>query len=1354
MAHLFISYARKNKAEVERLLGDLHKARHTTWYDQLSIQGGDDWRLSLERGIADSDLVLVALSPEAVASEWISRELAIAYNQHKPILPVVIVPTRSADFPSIVKQGHLNVVYLQPSYEDGLAKLLTDLRGAPTGSERIPFFVAYPRLVHFAGRDDDLRRLHTLLRTAGPRGLRPTGLFGMGGIGKTQLAVEYAYRYRYFYPDGVFFLNAAGDWGEEFADFSLRLGLELPETTEGSRRERMISTMAAYLRDHGNALLIFDNASTAAELQHREIGLGIKGPQLPCSVLFTTRKRFDANGLCPLEVLLFSLDASRAVLTHYRPDLKDEGTVDNVCSALGFLPLALELGAIFLKKKPKASPQSYLDYLKARGADATHAAARLKSEDLQAYYEASVRPALRAQWELLETKEAKTFMCLVALHDETARVPAARLGAMSMIFDAEDGIDTPVADGILDAHSASLLQTFADDTVRLHPLVADFLKHPVSDDPPELREFDPGALAREAAANTLQAYVDLSRLETAVAQRGVQAVEQDMKAAQELLRRSAGAAAATSLQSQLSAFLSVIRLESHTLLDWNKEAMPALPAQQILFRSAVLGDSKLADAAECRLEDLGRPYVKLLWRMPQEPGGLVRTLSGHAGRIHAIAISSDGGLSATAAHDDAARVWDLEAGYELRSLAGHGTGATSIAFSPDASRVVTGSGDGVVRIFDTVTGNLIHALVGHEGEVYAIVVSPDGRRVASGAADGEIKLWDIASGELLLKMSGDPYINPYTNAMVGIRRLFASADSHSLVSVGHQMLHLWDLKTGQLRHAIKTDNIQTVAVSSDCRIAITGEFEVENPLKFWHLESGRLLAELHPHWPNGPRVDDVAMTKNGKYAFSSSTWDNRIFVYNPETASEYGHLRTPGGVDAIAPTGDDRKLASLSGGRLQIWDVETGRQLRSIEGFTIIQGSVVALDPAGRFAITGEESHDGGSLRVWDLDKSAQSTRSGGHKDAVLALAISPDSRRVVSASADGAAIVWDLRSGRRVSALHGHRSQVGSVAFADGKTVVTGSKDSTLRVWDAKSGRLLRELVGHGATDRLSDRLKRRRESDRDFGVEYEFGEITDFKLMPGGERLVSASKDGTVRIWDLHSGRQIHVLYGHDDRVYSVDTTPDGGLIISCGLDNAIRVWDAVRGQQLYTMALPETKMQFSSVTSKIRVSPDGSSCLGNPGDALVIWNIRDGTLRTTLEPGEEFPFKYGVLDWNPDGSRVFAACARLGIWDAASGKNLHVLGSFQGTSYIMTALGVSNDGQWCVSSWITVPVIEIWNLERAELLASIDLGREIQSIRIAPDQRTFVCGDGSGGVYCFAYVEPAGKPRRKRAKSIPNS
>ena len=87
-------------------------------------------------------------------------------------------------------------------------------RTVPAGPP--PFLVPFPRNLNFVGPADDLERLHATLQQREPGGIRPAGLTGMGGIGKTQLAVEYVYRFKDAYPDGIFWINAAKPWPRDW----------------------------------------------------------------------------------------------------------------------------------------------------------------------------------------------------------------------------------------------------------------------------------------------------------------------------------------------------------------------------------------------------------------------------------------------------------------------------------------------------------------------------------------------------------------------------------------------------------------------------------------------------------------------------------------------------------------------------------------------------------------------------------------------------------------------------------------------------------------------------------------------------------------------------------------------------------------------------------------------------------------------------------------------------------------------------------------------------------------------------------------------------------------------------------
>ena len=152
-----------------------------------------------------------------------------------------------------------------------------------------PFLVPFLRNPSFVGREDDLARLHALLQKGAAVGVRPAALTGMGGIGKTQLAVEYAYRYSEAYPGGVYWVNAAQPLQAEFARLAVALGLTAGETSDSERTLRLALAFAKHLGERPEALAIFDNVDNPRALRSPEPGFIPE--QLGCRLLFTTRRR-------------------------------------------------------------------------------------------------------------------------------------------------------------------------------------------------------------------------------------------------------------------------------------------------------------------------------------------------------------------------------------------------------------------------------------------------------------------------------------------------------------------------------------------------------------------------------------------------------------------------------------------------------------------------------------------------------------------------------------------------------------------------------------------------------------------------------------------------------------------------------------------------------------------------------------------------------------------------------------------------------------------------------------------------------------------------------------------------------
>jgi WD40 repeat protein len=118
----------------------------------------------------------------------------------------------------------------------------------------------------------------------------------------------------------------------------------------------------------------------------------------------------------------------------------------------------------------------------------------------------------------------------------------------------------------------------------------------------------------------------------------------------------------------------------------------------------------------------------------------------------------------------------------------------------------------------------------------------------------------------------------------------------------------------------------------------------------------------------------------------------------------------------------------------------------------------------------------------------------------------------------------------------HGHDGPVCSVAFSpDSRRIVTASEDGTARVWDATTGTRLHDLVGHG-------------------------NRVLCALYSPDGKRIATGGNDNNVRLWDAETFEQVARLGGHEDYVYSLAWRADSQQLISGSGDHTVRIWDTV--------------------------------------------------------------------------------------------------------------------------------------------------------------------------------------------------
>ncbi|SPN96678.1 probable WD40-repeat protein (notchless protein) [Cephalotrichum gorgonifer] len=364
--------------------------------------------------------------------------------------------------------------------------------------------------------------------------------------------------------------------------------------------------------------------------------------------------------------------------------------------------------------------------------------------------------------------------------------------------------------------------------------------------------------------------------------------------------------------------------------------------------------------------------------------------------------------------------------------------------------------------------------------------------------------------------------------------------------------------------------------------------------------------------------------------------------------------RMPGHGQAIlaarfSPASSDL-LATGSGDKTaRIWDCTTGTPKYTLAGHA---GWVLCVEWSadGRRLATGSMDK---TVRIWDpkTGKAAGKGAFNGHRQYVTSLAWEPyhlwqnESPRLASASKDGTVRVWFVNTGVTQHVLSGHAKSVACVKWGGTGNIYTASQDRTVKVWDSNKGTLVHSLNSHahwvnhlalssdfalrtGYFDHtpVPDTEEGKREKARQ---RFEKSVTVNGKLV---ERIVSASDDSTMYLWDLEKDTKPIRLHGHQKQVNHVTFSPDGMLIASASWDNHTKIWSAKDGRYINKLlghVAPVYQCSFSA-DSRLLVTASKDT-------TLKVWSMATFKLANDL-PGHQD--EVYAVDWSPDGLMVGSA------------------------------------------------------------------------------------------------------------------
>jgi WD40 repeat protein len=523
------------------------------------------------------------------------------------------------------------------------------------------------------------------------------------------------------------------------------------------------------------------------------------------------------------------------------------------------------------------------------------------------------------------------------------------------------------------------------------------------------------------------------------------------------------------------------------------------------------------------------------------------SIEAHSLRVQSVAYSPDGQRIVSCSEDRSIKLWHARTGALLHVLEGHSARVCSVAYSPSGKEILSGSDDLTVKLWDATTGACLETWKRHTRDVRSVAWSLDGKYAASGSYDSTVVLWAVASPQ---------DATTFTEHSREVDSIVFASDGDLLSGAHDNTCKIWSVQSKSCTHTfVHPARVMCVAASRDSRVVACGCDD--STIVLWSKIDGSQLHVLKQHKAWVWSVD----FSPSDHILASGSWDHTLCL----------------------------------------WDVANGSHLQTLVGHAD-QVLSVRFSPDGTHIVTGECDY---SVRIWECDsmtldrpmlrkqpgKSRSSTtigqkRTSGaptethsntgdhHAAMVRAISFSPNGKFLATAAWDDTVRLWDVQTGTRLQTLEGHMHLVSSVSWSSSGNFLTstGLYDSSVRIWDARSGNCIDVFSEHAGPVWVS--------------------------LFTRDERqVVSASDDGTIRLWSLHhakSGTISEILFQGTGPVYTLALSSDSKWILSSSLDvsppqpegdivgpsrNPTRVAGHVRGAWEETYGYPTLRLHNSS-------------------------------------------------------------------------------------------------------------------------------------------------------------------------------
>jgi len=632
---------------------------------------------------------------------------------------------------------------------------------------------------------------------------------------------------------------------------------------------------------------------------------------------------------------------------------------------------------------------------------------------------------------------------------------------------------------------------------------------------------------------------------------------------------------------------------------------------------------------------------------------------GHELAVVSVAAGLDSNYVVTGSRDKSAKLWELNTDREVRSFLGHDFSVTSVDISRDGKYLLTGSNDETARLWEMETGKEVFAVNPVKERITHVAISPDMKFFVTAALRYNAHVYDFNTKRKLTEIEVSPesnhngvdvaispdskwvafgednrlanvynstdwhktYTFEYGAGWCGGCATFVtfSPDSKNAFMVSHHgSAKKYDLSTGKLikQYADEINDPSSIAVSPDGKKIVVA---TKKEIFVWDTESGKELYKFNPGVEQ--EINQTIFSRNGKQLIISCD-NNTAFLWDlrkqkiSQTLTGFLNLRDKGGINY------DPNF---------IWDMQIAKYIRFKNNLLIT--------PDGKTLIKGKF---GSKAKQWDIASGKGIMEFTGHQKAVLCYDLSKDGKRLVTGGGDGKIIYWDVAKGDTIKTIQAHREPILDIHFNSDETKVAASSwDARLITWDLSTGKSINffDFENNSALNILwsqndlylfagQGKDLKMYELDSKVAVRDFVGHsdvISSLRVSADGQKILSASWDGSIRIWNISTGLMEKKFIGHRGAAHIAIFGNDGKTIFSAGADRQIRVWDIATAKVIRT---------FDGHKAEV------TSLLFSPDNKMLISHGVDGATKFwDLNSGKEFfeHIHFGENEWmvkNPEG------------------------------------------------------------------------------------------------------------------------